>query len=58
MLSRVTRAPARKIFYGDYLTNAQGEDVVAGIRTPVHLTELAEDHAEGICATGEGSSKT
>lgn len=27
-------------FYGDYLFNAQGEDVVAGIRTPVKLTEL------------------
>jgi len=29
----------RKIFYGDYLVNAQGEDVVAGIRTPMHLSE-------------------
>jgi pyruvate, orthophosphate dikinase len=38
-----TRDPStgEKIFYGDYLTNAQGEDVVAGIRTPVHLTEFA-----------------
>ena len=37
-----TRDPSsgEKLFYGDYLTNAQGEDVVAGIRTPVHLTEL------------------
>jgi pyruvate,orthophosphate dikinase len=37
-----TRDPSsgEKTFYGDYLTNAQGEDVVAGIRTPVHLTEL------------------
>ncbi len=37
-----TRDPSsgEKIFYGDYLTNAQGEDVVAGIRTPVHLNEL------------------
>src|SRR5260370_42064357 len=25
-------------FYGEYLINAQGEDVVAGIRTPQHLT--------------------
>src|SRR5260370_40450756 len=25
-------------FYGEYLVNAQGEDVVAGIRTPQHLT--------------------
>ena len=39
-----TRDPStgEKIFYGDYLTNAQGEDVVAGIRTPVHLTQLAK----------------
>ncbi len=28
-------------FYGDFLINAQGEDVVAGIRTPMHLDELA-----------------
>jgi pyruvate, orthophosphate dikinase len=39
-----TRDPStgEKIFYGDYLTNAQGEDVVAGIRTPVHLTQLGK----------------
>ena len=37
-----TRNPnsGEKFFYGDYLVNAQGEDVVAGIRTPVHLTEM------------------
>src|SRR5262245_16756390 len=29
-------------FYGDYLVNAQGEDVVAGIRTPMHLSEMAK----------------
>jgi pyruvate, orthophosphate dikinase len=28
-------------FYGEFLVNAQGEDVVAGIRTPQHLTEAA-----------------
>ncbi len=28
-------------FYGEYLTNAQGEDVVAGIRTPKEISELA-----------------
>jgi len=35
-----TRDPStgEKIFYGEYLVNAQGEDVVAGIRTPQHLT--------------------
>ena len=38
-----TRNPStgEKDFYGDYLVNAQGEDVVAGIRTPMHLTEMA-----------------
>ncbi len=30
-------------FYGEYLTNAQGEDVVAGIRTPKQISELAEE---------------
>jgi pyruvate,orthophosphate dikinase len=35
-----TRDPAtgEDRFYGEYLTNAQGEDVVAGIRTPHPLT--------------------
>jgi len=39
-----TRDPStgEEVFYGDYLTNAQGEDVVAGIRTPVHLNEFAK----------------
>jgi len=39
-----TRDPSsgEKIFYGDYLVNAQGEDVVAGIRTPMHLDEMAK----------------
>ena len=43
-----TRNPAtgeNKLF-GDYLTNAQGEDVVAGIRTPKHIDELKEDMPE------------
>ncbi|MEN6599451.1 MAG: pyruvate, phosphate dikinase [Rectinema sp.] len=37
-----TRDPntGENIFYGDYLINAQGEDVVAGIRTPIKLAEL------------------
>ena len=35
-----TRNPStgENLFYGEYLVNAQGEDVVAGIRTPQHLT--------------------
>jgi pyruvate,orthophosphate dikinase len=37
-----TRNPAtgEKVLYGEYLQNAQGEDVVAGIRTPVPIAEL------------------
>jgi pyruvate, orthophosphate dikinase len=37
-----TRDPntGENIFYGDYLINAQGEDVVAGIRTPKHIDEM------------------
>ncbi len=40
-----TRNPAtgQKVFYGEYLTNAQGEDVVAGIRTPKQISELAKE---------------
>jgi pyruvate,orthophosphate dikinase len=37
-----TRNPATgaKEFYGEFLLNAQGEDVVSGVRTPKHITEL------------------
>ncbi len=40
-----TRNPAtgEKKLFGDYLANAQGEDVVAGIRTPKHIDELNQD---------------
>src|SRR5262245_43812643 len=40
-----TRDPAtgEKRLFGDYLSNAQGEDVVAGIRTPKHIDELKQD---------------
>jgi pyruvate,orthophosphate dikinase len=39
-----TRDPAtgENIFYGEFLMNAQGEDVVAGIRTPLPIAELAK----------------
>jgi pyruvate,orthophosphate dikinase len=39
-----TRDPSsgEKVFYGDYLVNAQGEDVVAGIRTPMPLREMSK----------------
>jgi pyruvate,orthophosphate dikinase len=37
-----TRNPATgaKEFYGEFLMNAQGEDVVSGVRTPIHISEL------------------
>ena len=40
-----TRDPAsgENVFYGEYLTNAQGEDVVAGIRTPKKISELKDE---------------
>ncbi len=40
-----TRDPAtgENIFYGEYLVNAQGEDVVAGVRTPKPVAEMAAD---------------
>ncbi len=40
-----TRDPAtgENVFYGEYLLNAQGEDVVAGIRTPKKIAELEKD---------------
>ncbi|MGH9690006.1 MAG: pyruvate, phosphate dikinase [Candidatus Acidiferrales bacterium] len=39
-----TRDPStgERTFFGDFLLNAQGEDVVAGIRTPMHLIELKD----------------
>ncbi len=43
-----TRDPANgtKVFYGEYLVNAQGEDVVAGIRTPKPIAAMAEEMPE------------
>jgi pyruvate,orthophosphate dikinase len=42
-----TRDPAtgEKAYYGEWLVNAQGEDVVAGIRTPQYLTEASRTRA-------------
>ena len=42
-----TRDPAtgERAYYGEYLINAQGEDVVAGIRTPQYLTKAARETA-------------
>lgn len=43
-----TRDPAtgEKALFGEYLINAQGEDVVAGVRTPSPISKLAEDMPE------------
>ena len=45
-----TRNPStgEKGIYGEYLINAQGEDVVAGVRTPQPITKLAEDLPESL----------
>ncbi len=42
-----TRDPAtgERAYYGEWLVNAQGEDVVAGIRTPQYLTRAARERA-------------
>jgi len=41
-----TRDPANgeNVLYGEYLMNAQGEDVVAGVRTPADIQELSDNH--------------
>ncbi len=43
-----TRDPAtgEKGLFGEFLTNAQGEDVVAGVRTPMHIAEMAQKFPE------------
>ena len=43
-----TRDPAtgEKGLFGEFLTNAQGEDVVAGVRTPMHISEMEEKFPE------------
>ena len=56
-----TRDPATgdKGLFGEFLTNAQGEDVVAGVRTPMHINEMEEKFPEAfeqfkeVCATLE-----
>ncbi|MEX2598989.1 MAG: pyruvate, phosphate dikinase, partial [Dehalococcoidia bacterium] len=43
-----SRSPAtgEKVLYGEFLPNAQGEDVVAGVRTPQRIAELANEWPE------------
>ena len=58
-----TRDPAtgKKGLFGEFLTNAQGEDVVAGVRTPMHIAEMEQKFPEAfkkfteVCHTLETS---
>src|SRR4051812_20941916 len=52
-----TRNPStgERAYYGEYLINAQGEDVVAGIRTPQYLTRAARETAGARAASMEES---
>ena len=58
-----TRDPAtgEKGLFGEFLTNAQGEDVVAGVRTPMHITEMENKFPEAfkefkeVCKTLESN---
>jgi len=54
-----TRNPAtgEKKLFGEFLTNAQGEDVVAGVRTPMPISQMAEKFPEAF-AQFEGVCKT
>jgi pyruvate, orthophosphate dikinase len=47
-----TRDPANgeKVFYGEYLINAQGEDVVSGVRTPQPIAKMAQEMPESHAA--------
>jgi pyruvate,orthophosphate dikinase len=54
-----TRDPStgERAYYGEYLINAQGEDVVAGIRTPQYLTRAARERAGAKAASMEESMR-
>ena len=60
-----TRDPATgaKGLFGEFLTNAQGEDVVAGVRTPMHISEMEQKFPEAfaqfkeVCNTLENHYK-
>jgi pyruvate,orthophosphate dikinase len=53
-----TRDPAtgENAYYGEYLINAQGEDVVAGIRTPQYLTRAAREGGRQAALDGRGDA--
>ena len=50
-----TRDPATgaKGLFGEFLTNAQGEDVVAGVRTPMHISEMEQKFPEAFAQFNE-----
>ena len=60
-----TRNPStgEKVLYGEFLTNAQGEDVVAGVRTPMPISQMEEKFPEAfaqfveVCKTLENHYK-
>ena len=53
-----TRNPAtgEKKLFGEFLINAQGEDVVAGVRTPMPIAEMAEKYPRGLRAVRRTSA--
>ena len=61
----LTRDPAtgENGLFGEFLTNAQGEDVVAGVRTPMHISEMEEKFPEAfvqfknVCETLENTTE-
>jgi len=56
-VSAVARVNRETEMYGEYLVNAQGEDVVAGIRTPKPVAEMAHEMPE-MAGEGRGGSIT
>ena len=54
-----TRDPAtgENIFYGEWLANAQGEDVVAGLRTPLPVNDLMKNDSSDDSETLESRHK-
>ena len=59
----VTLLQERTDCFGEFLTNAQGEDVVAGVRTPMHISEMEQKFPEAfaqfkeVCKTLENTTE-
>ena len=57
----VTLLQERTELFGEFLMNAQGEDVVAGVRTPMHISEMEQKFPEAfeqfkdVCKTLENT---